>query len=249
MKRNPLNLLFATMVGLTLSSNGATLFTEDFSGNTAGPNLTLGSAYGSPTTSFASSDFTITSGEGSRIYLGTNDADYNTIDFVFTATVTLPNNTSPWSLPFFGMGTPTARGDAYGEPTLNQYLLMGYRADDKQFQERNNAGTNGPISSAFAVEPLAGFTHKIRMEWNATTKTAIFTFDAFNDGILNGPSDFTFSRDATANGFTSTASQLFVGGGNGLTFDNVTVAPVVPEPGSVVLLGLGLTAIGWRRRR
>ena len=246
MKRSTLHLIFATLIGLTVSSNGATLFTEDFSSNTVGPNLTVGSPHGAATTSFASSNFTITSGAGPRIYLGTNNSDYNTIDFVFMATVTLPTDASANSMPFFGMGTATPTG-GYGEPLTNQWLLMGYRADDKQFQERNNAGTNGPISTAFVVEPLAGGTHGMRMEWNANTQNAIFTFDAGNDGIYNGPLDFTFTRDATANGFTSTTSQLFVGGGNGLVFDNISVTAPIPEP-SIALLG-GLGVLGLLRRR
>ncbi len=247
MKPTTFSIYLAAIISLSGLSNGATFFTENFSSTTAGPNLTLGSAFGSATTSFAASNFTITSGGGPRIYLGTNDTDYNTLDFVFTTTVTLPNNTSANSMPFFGMGTATPTG-TYGEPLTNQWLLMGYRPDDRQFQERNNAGANTGIGTPFSVDPLAGGTHGMRMEWTASTKTAIFTFDAGNDGIYNGPNDFTFTRNATANGFTPTASQLFLGGGNGLIFDNISITSPVPEPSVALLGGLGILGLLRRRR-
>jgi hypothetical protein len=205
--------------------------------------MTLGSAWSTATASFASSNFASTN--SNRIYLGTNDKDYNTVDFLFTTTVTLPSSTSADGMPFFGMGTPEPVA-SYGEPLTNQWLLMGYRADDKQFQERNNAGTNGPISTAFGTDPLAGGTHGMRMQWTASTKTAIFTFDAGNDGIYNGVNDYTFTRVATANNFTSTTSQLIVGGANGLVFDNISV--VVPEPSAALLGGLGVLGLLRRRR-
>ncbi|MEO0017129.1 MAG: hypothetical protein RLZZ522_412 [Verrucomicrobiota bacterium] len=44
--------------------------------------MTLGTGFGSPTTTTIG-EFRITSGENSRIYLGTNDTDYSTIDFTF----------------------------------------------------------------------------------------------------------------------------------------------------------------------
>ena len=184
------------MVGLTVSSNGATTFTENFSSNTAGPNMTLGSPWLTATASFAGSNFASTNPK--RIYLGTNDKDYNTVDFLFTTTVTLPSSTSADGMPFFGMGTaePTAN---FGEPRTNQHLLMGYRADERRFQERNNALPSAFFSPQFPVDPLAGGTHGMRMEWTASTQVAIFTFDAGNDGIYNGVNDFTFTRNATAN--------------------------------------------------
>ena len=65
------------------SAGAATFFTEDFSDTSPAPQLALGAGYVAPTTSFASSDFTITSGDGSRIYLGTVDTDYANISFDF----------------------------------------------------------------------------------------------------------------------------------------------------------------------
>lgn len=249
MKRNPLSLIFATMLGLTLSSNGATLFTEDFSGNTAGPNLTLGTGFNSPTTDFTGA-FTITSGDSNRIYLGTNDTNYSTIDFVFEADVTIPNLGSAWSIAFLGMGSPNANGASYGEPTTNQNVISALRPDEGDggnLSSRDNGAFAGPHFSGIG---LTTATQGMRMEWNATTKQATFLFDVGNDGTYDPA--LTFVVDGSDNGFDGTNSQLFVGGGNGTKFDNISVTAVVPEPGSVALLGLGglgLAAIGWRRRR
>ncbi|MEN9975089.1 MAG: hypothetical protein RLZZ282_1095 [Verrucomicrobiota bacterium] len=246
MKPATRTLFLATLLGLTAASHAATSFTENFSDNSANPNMALGTNPMNATTSFAGSNFTITSSGGARIFLGTNDKDFQATDFVFTATVTLPNNLSADSMPFFGMGTPTPVVGSYGEPLTNQYLLMGYRADDRKFQVRSNSGFSGEFNPAFGVDPLANGTHKMIMQWTALTQTAVFTFDAYNDGVTNGINDYTFTRDATLNGFTNTASQLIVGGANGLIFDNITVS--VPEPSAALLGGLGLLALMRRRR-
>ncbi len=77
---------------------GVTFFQRDFSDNRPGPNMAMGAPYGSPTAKCAGS-FTITSGPGNRIYLGTMRPDYVSISFDFWATVTIPNTGDPWSSP------------------------------------------------------------------------------------------------------------------------------------------------------
>lgn len=246
MKRNTRNLFFATMVGLTVSSNGAILFTEDFSDNSASPNMALGTGHGSPTTDFTGA-FTITSGDGNRIYLGTNDADYSTIDFVFEADVTIPNLGSAWSIAFLGMGSPNANGASYGEPTTNQNVISALRPDEGDggnLSSRDNGAFAGPHFSGIG---LTTATQGMRMDWNATTKQATFLFDVGNDGTYDPA--LTFVVDGSDNGFTGSNSQLFVGGGNGTKFDNISVTSPAPEPSSALLCALGVLAVGARRRR
>ncbi|HEX7260675.1 MAG TPA: hypothetical protein VF258_02580, partial [Luteolibacter sp.] len=106
------------LAGTTVLS-AAAYFTEDFNGGAVGRNMALGTGFGNPTTTFADKRFTITSGDKSRIYLGTNDADYSTVNFVFQATVTVPAGKSPWAMAFIGMGNRNAATINPGEPVLD----------------------------------------------------------------------------------------------------------------------------------
>ncbi len=244
MKRNSLNLLIAAMVGLTLSSNGATSFVENFSDNSPSPNMLTGSVYGSPTTNFTGA-FSITSGDSNRIYLGTNDTDYSTVDFTFEADVTIPNLGSPWSIAFLGMGSSNANGGFYGEPAPDHSVIMALRPDEGD-NGNLTSRDNGGFNFIFNQIGLTTATQGMRMDWNATTKQATFLFDVGNDGTYDPA--LTFVVDGSDNGFDATNSQLFVGGGNGTTFDNISIT-TVPEPTSALLGSLGLFLIGARRRR
>jgi hypothetical protein len=240
MKSKIPKLVFATMVSLALSSHGAALFTEDFSSNTTGPNMTAGTGFGSPTTT-TTGNFTITSGESSRIYLGTNDVDYSSIDFTFRADVTAPNYLSPWSIIFLGMGSSTPVAGSYGEPLTGSNLMMALRGDEQNFGTRNN-GVFGTLPPAIG---LTATTHGIKMDWNVVSQSATFGYDAENDGDYTGPNDKIVSL--TGSGFTSTNSQLFLGGGNGLIFDNISVTSV-PEPSAALLGALCVLCLARRRR-
>ena len=246
------HLILATLLLATATPGYAvTVFTEDFSDNSAGPNMALGAPGGSPTTDFTG-DFTITSGTGSRIYLGTNDTDYSNTYFIFEAEMTVPNTEDPWAIGFIGMGNPDALGSgypAYQSPLTVPHLMMIIRNDNDHLESADDALdaiTGNPNGTVIEVDPVTGIpndTHLLRMTWNNVTQMALFEFDTGNDGSIDG----SFTLDGSDNGFDASNSQLFIGGGNGLTFDNISVA--VPEPSSSALLGLGGLALALRRRR
>ena len=252
MKHKTRNLFFAAMVGLTVSANGATLFTEDFSDNSATPNMALGTGFshpgsGSPavTTDFIG-DFTVTSGVGTRIYLGTNNTDYSSIDFTFEADATIANLVSPWGIAFLGMGNPNADSTAFGEPLTGSNIMMALRGTDDTASGSLTSRDNDTPFVHFSNIGLTATTHGMRMDWNATSMVATFMFDLGNDGTYDPA--LTFTRIGLDNGFTGSNSQLFVGGGNGLSFDNISVTAPIPEPSAALLGGLGVLGLLRRRR-
>jgi hypothetical protein len=247
MKSKIKNLVFASLVGLTLSSHGATLFNEDFADDLAGPNMAVSAGFTylpavTAATATTTGSFTITSGASNRIYLGTNDTDYSSTDFTFRADVTSPNFGNDWAIIFMGMGSSTPGGQpVYGEPVTGSNIMMALQGSNQTFRGRSN-GVDSVLGGSLG---LSNTTHGIKMDWNATTQIATFGFDFENDGNYSGASDKSFTINGSANGFTSTNSQLFLGGGNGLIFDNISI---VPEPSAALLGALGVLCLVRRRR-
>lgn len=186
--------------------------------------MVLGAPYGAATTDFSGA-FTITSGEKARIYLGTVHADYCNRNFIFEATVTVPANQTAWGYPFFGMGT-TAPSTYYGEPSSPRLLMFpNTRSSSSRLQLKDNGVTTDIYTGLGKLDEAA---HRMRMEWNAGTQTATFRFDRNNDGA--GVSwEWCFTAGGVDNGFDSTNTQLFFGGGEGLSFDDIVVM-VPPDP-------------------
>jgi hypothetical protein len=228
----------------------AVIFTEDFSDSTPNDDTSVahmslgppGNHGSEPTTDFID-DFTITSGTDARIYLGTDDADYSTVSFIFEAELTVPNTDNPWAIAFMGMGSTQPDGDYYEEPVEYPHLIAAADPRSNELISRQTDEAPSDRTSADAGGELSGNTHLVRMRWDAATREAIFEFDVYNDG---GPI-VGFTLDDVENNLTGTNSQLLVGGGNGISFDNISVR-VVPEPACgmlLILAGLGLLA---RRR-
>jgi hypothetical protein len=227
-------------LSLTHTAAAASFFVEDFSDNSPGPNMALGAGFGAPTTDFTG-DFTITSGPNSRIYLGTNDTDYSSVHFKFESLVTVPNTTDPWAIAFMGMGTTTPNAGFFGEPS-SPHLMMNLRNDSGVVFSGDN-GAN--VDQGAVAGSIPNGTHLLRMTWNPNTQMARFDVDIANNGSI----DKTFTLDGSDNGFNAGNTQLYVGGGNGLTFDNISIVSSIPEPSTLALGILGIGALAIRRQR
>ncbi len=227
-------------------------FTENFSGGGPGPNLTLGTPGGSATVSYASDAFTVTSGSGPRIYLGTNSADYSTVSFTFAATAIFPATTDPGAIAFFGMGSSNATGSYYEPASPPNALAVivdgwtGYSGTGYTLGTRDN-GSVGPNTTISSDSDVLGDTERIQMSWNAATQQALFQLETKYTG---GPfiPNYSETINAATYGFNATNSQLILGGGDGLQFTDVVVI-ATPEPASLVLIGIGAALLLWKARR
>ena len=149
----------------------------------------------------------------------------------------------PWRIAFLGMGSPNAGPSGGSEPLTGSHIMMALRGTDDSVSGSLTGRDNGEFVAAFNNIGLTATTHGMRMDWNATTLQATFLFDLGNDGTYDPA--LTFTRNGADNGFTASNSQLFLGGGNGLIFDNINV---VPEPSAALLGALGVVGLLRRRR-
>ena len=87
-------------------------------------------------------------------------------------------------------------------------------------QDRNSTASSPAAFTGIGLSNAS--THKLRMEWDAASAQATFLFDTNND---SGPGvyDFSYTRSVLTTTFNSANSRLFIGGGNGLSFDNFVV--------------------------
>lgn len=115
--------------------------------------------------------------------------------------------------------------------------ISGVAADWPTFGTVTITGSAGIVSfdmvAGAAPEP-DGLWHRYSVVLNTAN------FGALLPAVLGNVTAFSLTVESH-NGF-GTGAEI-----NGI--DNVTLAAAVPEPASGVLLGLGLAAIAWRRRR
>ena len=97
-------------------SMAAISFSNDFSSNTAGPNMNVGPGVGGASFDFSGDNALSPNG---RITLRTNDTDYAGTDFTFEVTVTMAGTDNSDGWPFWGMG----EGDTSGGAPINPKLL------------------------------------------------------------------------------------------------------------------------------
>ena len=213
------NALCGFMSGLLLLAAGtltahAEVISENFNGGTlpatmeiSGSNLVFtGGAVLFPGTA-----------EAERTYLRTVAANFYSRSFVAEVTVTTD------SIAWFGMGDGTPNPgffDEPGAPSINLRMhpswLVGGRVDAGD----NVVDFSSPLNT-FGY-PGSG-THRLRLTWDATAKTAVFQI---HENYTGGPFVASLTSPAVNgadNGFTDSSTRIFFGGAGSISFDDFHV--------------------------
>lgn len=229
-----------TLIGLPLVANAATSFTEDFSGVSLNSNLIVPSNY-----IFGSNSSPLGVAQNNtniRRYITTSDTDYNTVDFLYEITFSMNGPTAAQAV-FFGIGSAIPDGSFFDEPHTSIY----YRSFPNDFDGGNLALFTSNSSGNHTTVPIGSpgnGLHRARLEKIGNTLT--FSLDEAYTGVFSA--NYSSVRDITTFPFLdSSNSRLFFGvQGANATFDDVAVT--VPEPSSVLLLGLAGVMCVTRRR-
>lgn len=256
-----------SLLAFCASANGAVSFSEDFSSNTAGPNLGLkGGSSANIDYSAGSARFTGTAPTGSeRAYIGTSTNFNLAQDFTVEVQVTVPSAGGGNGVALFGFGSgapgDSSAGDggsSYYEPSAGPSAYIALIPDDFPDANANseityadfNAGNTGGTANTFYQSGgndvvLGSGTHRVRMSYNASTSTLTFSYqeDGVGSFIDLGP-----AINIGDNGFDSTTGQIFMGGAGGVIYDNLNVT-VIPEPGQAVMLAVVSAGVLLRRTR
>jgi hypothetical protein len=160
--------------------------------------------------------FPATTGDD-RTYLRTVNGDFYGKDFV--AEVTVVTDSIAW----FGMGDGSRNPAFYMEPSIpsinlrmHPSWLVGGRVDagDNVQDPYGNLNTFGYPGSG---------THRLRLTWDSTSKTAVFEV---HQNYTGGPFVATLTSGAVGgadNGFTAANCHVFFGGAGGIQFDDFRV--------------------------
>lgn len=217
----------------------ATFFSEDFSSNTLGANVSaiIGAL---PSTATGAVSFS------SVGYVGTNDADYHTASFLAEITV---DPTSTTGQLYFGLGKGSYLpdpGDNFGNPASGPVAYI------RHFQpgalnnltiatnDENNAGLTpgggmGEISNVGGVGPGMG-AYKLGLRYLAGT--------SFLQVLINDIEYAPGGVDLSGYDFAGDGRIFF--GGTGGTFDNFSVTAIadVPLPAGMGLLLSAMAGFG-----
>jgi hypothetical protein len=176
---------------------------------------------------------------GLRAYLRTIETDYSSVSFVAEVTVTIPP--APGlpnigrNIVFFGLGPvlplgtyagpASVEGSSINIHTLPSNFAPRFRVENgTDLHDDLNCGGNG--------------THRMRLEWNAETKTAVTSIDQDYSGGA-------FSANCTLPPITSFADQpngsgrIYIGGDWDAIFDDleVTIAHISPFKSHAAISG------------
>lgn len=222
-----INILFGSMLGLSAlgcvsvasASDG---ILEDFSGTSIPPQFEAVGGVGSnvsPGTSccggqvggpvfenghvrFQGLDTRGDQSGGLRAYLRTIEDDYSSVSFVAEVTVTIP---TAYGYPnigrnivFFGLG-PVLPVDIFGGPAALQGSSISIATLPTNFFPRFQVGN--ALDTEIDANCGGNGTHRMRLEWNAQTKTAVSSIDQNYSGGA-------FVADCTLEPITSFSDNL-----------------------------------------
>ncbi|MHC4571435.1 MAG: hypothetical protein ACYS0C_05090 [Planctomycetota bacterium] len=151
--------------------------------------------------------------------------------------------------------TPTSNtqfSDVHAGNALSNYPYNGTTVMVTHDETVMMEATNGTSFTLFSFD-FAGYPtdNEVPFSLQASNGTvANYTPDGLVDGPGGDPDFQTFTLPA---GFTNITSVLFIHTGQGTTqglfgLDNLN-ANVIPAPGAILLSSIGVSLVGWLRRR
>ncbi|RKX34548.1 MAG: hypothetical protein DRP64_19995 [Verrucomicrobia bacterium] len=220
-------------------------FTEDFSGGALPVNMELTTHWAHPSLYGGSLTEHVDFGSNNahweemshyRQYIRTKRSDYSRVDFVFEADVSL-NIDANYGEVLYGMGIVTGTLDR-GHPghpgigameskhSTRRYKIISTADNDDGLQDSSWNNFSNANRRPNKEDPF-----RVRMEWNATAKTATMSIDQnYNGSTFIADHSFVISSNEVAGAdglvdgmFDAYNSHLFIGGGNGVTIDNISV--------------------------
>ncbi|MEM9347250.1 MAG: PEP-CTERM sorting domain-containing protein [Planctomycetota bacterium] len=243
-----------TAIGGTANDGGLDDSTDDGSTNTnlnaAGfeAGLTPGSRveFGTAGATFGLSS----SGDSGRNYIRTVDEDYHLADF--TAEITFTASNTATQAIFFGLGTGEPL--VFGLPDIDPdndndnttaVLAIGSGGNSLQVFLATVDGPNPFPPADPGNIPYGTDSHTVIMDYDADAATLTYTLDVNSDGTLDGFPIVADVSSQLAQWTSGERASIYFGGDDGVVISNFSV---VPEPGSLALLGLGGLALIRRRR-
>jgi len=252
-------LVFALgLIFLAGTTQAQTVAEADFNDGTLGPDLFVSGGPGGAAEVDLSSGAAVfnasVGGNFSRAYVAT--VFFNLADNSFNASIDVTVPTIGGANSFFGIGQGSSTavgGNSFGEPSLGPTAYAVFNAsgrDGGQVNFTDFANVGNQFSVTGGVTPVVpdGVVNTIFLDFDVTT--GLLTYSAIFDIANNAAGTVTTlgTTDISDNNFDSTNARIFFGGDDGSTFDNFSVQ-VVPEPGTVALLGFGFLGTFARRRR
>jgi hypothetical protein len=162
-----------------------------------------------------------------RSYVRTVAGNYYGRSFLAEVTVSMSGDT----ISFFGMGTAIPNPGFFYEPGLPSINLRVHSSPTSGGVVHAADNANSLRSTFLAFGAPGNGVHRLRLIWNAVTKTALFQIDQHYAGgafVADLTSPLVNGAD---NGFTDTNAHVFFGCGG--PFDDLLITEIVDSPAAI----------------